>query len=246
MRTVSVRALERGLAILEYLNKWNGARVTDIMDVVGAPHATTYRLLKTLRDQGLLTKGNDRGEYWLSAGVKSLSAGYKTDGWLTENVLPIIEETAGKLHWPVFLMQQRGTGMVVRGKNLEPCPLIKGEIPTGTASEMTDTAGGLVCLANAEITASAKPSAKVATIRRQGFAVRNESKNHVVQIAVPLHGMDGLWGALMCRYNACACPDRATQDEIVRELAEAARAISPYLVAPPPIVETTKPARRRK
>jgi IclR family mhp operon transcriptional activator len=75
MRTVSVRALERGLAILEYLNKCNGARVTDIMEVVGAPHATTYRLLKTLRDQGLLTKGSDRGEYRLSAGVKALSSG---------------------------------------------------------------------------------------------------------------------------------------------------------------------------
>ena len=48
MRTVSVRALQRGLAILEYFNKHDGATVTEIMEVLKAPHATTYRLLKTL------------------------------------------------------------------------------------------------------------------------------------------------------------------------------------------------------
>src|SRR5690349_2424461 len=150
MRTVSVRALERGLAILEYLNKWNGARVTDIMEVVGAPHATTYRLLKTLRDQGLLTKGGDRGEYRLSAGVKALSSGYKPEAWLAENVMPLLETASANLQWPVYLMQPRGAGMVVRAKSSAPCASIKDEMPTGTLSAMTDTAAGLVCLAHAE------------------------------------------------------------------------------------------------
>src|SRR5688500_11558462 len=103
MRTASVRALQRGLIVLEYFNRWDGSTITDVMRVLGAPYATTYRLLKTLCDLGLLAKGNRRGEYWLAARVKSLSAGYRSESWLTQHALRIIETLAEQLQWPTFL-----------------------------------------------------------------------------------------------------------------------------------------------
>lgn len=230
MRTVSVRALQRGLAILEYFNQHDGATVTEIMGVLGAPHATTYRLLKTLCDEGLLTKGNERGEYWLTSGVKALSAGYQSEPWLLNDAMPIIEDVSSRLQWPVLLMLPRDTQMIVRAKNFAPSPLIKGEIPTGTAAEMTATAGGLAYLAFAApappLPDNAALRKKVAQTQKRGYAELDEARNHVRQIAVPVLREGAASGALMIRTNKRAAPELGDPDTIHEALVAAAGKIA--------------------
>ena len=230
MRTVSVRALQRGLTILEYFNQHDGTTVTEIMGVLGAPHATTYRLLKTLCDEGLLTKGNERGEYWLAAGVKALSEGYQSEPWLLQDAMPIIEALSNRLQWPVFLMLPRGTQMVVRAKNFAPSPLIKGEIPTGTASEMTATAGGLAYLAFASPAPAMPDTAavrkKIAQAQKRGHAQLDEARDDVRQIAVPVLSDAVACGALMIRTNMRAAPERGDPETIHDALVAAAAKIA--------------------
>ncbi len=237
MRTAPVRALQRGLSILEYLNRWDGATIKEIAEVLGTPHATTYRLLKTLCDHNLLTKGNDRGEYWLAAGVKALSAGYRTEAWLVDAAVPVIEALAAELHWPTALMLPRGDEMVVKATNVAPCPNIKGKIPTGMVSKFTETAGGLVYLAHLTDADHTPPSQapalrrKLAAIGRDGYATLDEDKNDVIQIAVPVRTLDGARGALMSRADRRVCPDTESRSKIARRLVQAADRIAAHIPA---------------
>lgn len=209
MRTASVRALQRGLIVLEHFNRRDGSTITDVMRVLDAPYATTYRLLKTLCHLGLLTKGNRRGEYWLAARVKSLSSGYRGERWIAQYAAKVLDDLAEQAQWPAFLLLPRGEKMVVRARSTSSSPLIKSEIPTGSAADMTETAAGLAYMAFGRERAAGPPKAlqrKLAHVRKVGFSEMAESERSILQVAVPLFVSGKPRGALMLRANKRAVP----------------------------------------
>jgi len=232
MRTASVRALQRGLLVLEHFNRWDGSTITDVRHVIGAPYATTYRLLKTLTDLGLLAKGNRRGEYWLAARVKALSAGYRTEPWVADHAAKIVETLAERLQWPVFLLLRRDQTLVVRARSTLRSPLIRGEVPIGTAAKMEASAAGLAFLAFDSADAvkhSPGLRRQLANIRAAGFARLPETDKSVVQVAVPILVDGQPHGALMIRTRKQHMPQSKNTNWCASQMTSAAGEIAVYL-----------------
>ena len=71
-----VRALERGLDLLEGLNENDGADIASLAERTGLPRGTAYRMMETLIAKGFVTKGPDGASYWLTKKVRVLSSGF--------------------------------------------------------------------------------------------------------------------------------------------------------------------------
>ena len=67
-----IRALARGLAVLEALNRQPGATVTEIAGATGLARTTAYRVLETLAAAGFAQRADDE-RYHLLAGVLVIS-----------------------------------------------------------------------------------------------------------------------------------------------------------------------------
>ena len=70
----SVRSLERGLRLLQAMNRAPHASVTQLARDIAVPRSTAYRLLDTLVGLGFVTFGTDG--YALSRDVRTLSDGF--------------------------------------------------------------------------------------------------------------------------------------------------------------------------
>jgi len=79
MSLPSVRALERGLAIITLLNRHNSLTVTEVGKLSKLPRPTAYRLLKTLESTGYIFRDGSDKNYKLSDKVRSLSHRYDQD-----------------------------------------------------------------------------------------------------------------------------------------------------------------------
>ncbi len=72
----SVRALERGLLVLETLSEGEGRALSDIARQTKLTCSTTLRLLETLRGRGYVDQDEQTGRYRLGAGALSIGASY--------------------------------------------------------------------------------------------------------------------------------------------------------------------------
>ena len=76
-----VRALDRGLALLEAISEAPGAQA-EIAHRLGFPVSTTFRLLETLRLRGYVTRSQESGRY--QVGIRAFEVG---SGFVVENML---------------------------------------------------------------------------------------------------------------------------------------------------------------
>jgi IclR family mhp operon transcriptional activator len=95
-----VRALERGLNLLIELNMRGRARPVDLALASGVDRATTYRMLSTMAELGLITKSASDGTWTLSAGVRRLSDGYTESDELVTAVAREIVRILPEVRWP--------------------------------------------------------------------------------------------------------------------------------------------------
>ncbi len=116
MLTQEVRSLQRGLAILEYFNVWNRGTVTDIAAAFRLPRGTAYRLVETLRRNGYLTKGAERGQYLLSPLVAELSSAFSAEPWIAET-RATLDHVAAVIGWPVSLVSCADGVLSVRARS---------------------------------------------------------------------------------------------------------------------------------
>ncbi len=63
----TIRALERGLDVLQAVRAESGVRLRDLHVLTGLPKATLLRVLKTLADRGLVWQRMADGAYLASA-----------------------------------------------------------------------------------------------------------------------------------------------------------------------------------
>lgn len=77
MVTPSLQSLERGLAVLETLNRVPGLGIDSLALMLNLTRGTTYRLLKTLLRDGYVDRSVCRGKYVVTERVLCLSDGFK-------------------------------------------------------------------------------------------------------------------------------------------------------------------------
>ncbi|MDG2244144.1 MAG: helix-turn-helix domain-containing protein [Rhodospirillaceae bacterium] len=141
-----VRALERGLDLLEVLNAHDGADITLLAERTDLPRGTAYRMMETLIARGFVAKGSNAATYWLTRKVRVLSNGYGADASMVQTAIPFLDALCEKTEWPVSLTLPLGTKMVVRAHTDALTPLVLVKIPIGHEVPMINSAAGLAYL----------------------------------------------------------------------------------------------------
>jgi IclR family mhp operon transcriptional activator len=110
----SVRALERGLAVLAAMNRHKVASVVELARETRLPRPTVYRLLATLGRAGFVSHSSGADRFCLSRKVRTLSDGFVEDEWITDIATPLMAAFTAAHVWPVALMTFEEGRMLIR------------------------------------------------------------------------------------------------------------------------------------
>ncbi|MEI7932490.1 MAG: helix-turn-helix domain-containing protein, partial [Alphaproteobacteria bacterium] len=112
-----VRALLRGLEVLEAVNRGRAPSVAELAQEVELPRATVIRLLATLEDAGYIARSEDGGRHGVSPRAAALSAGFDYNAWLAAIAQPGLRRLMRQIRWPSDLMVRSGENMIVLTSN---------------------------------------------------------------------------------------------------------------------------------
>jgi IclR family transcriptional regulator, mhp operon transcriptional activator len=143
----SVRALERGLALLLAMNRRRLPSVVELAHDTQLPRPTVYRLLETLSRKGFVTRSSPHDRYCLTSRVRALSDGFAEDDWITEIAAPLMSQLTQQLVWPVALMTFEAGRMLVRETTHEASTLSIDHGMVGRSLPLLRTASGRCYLA---------------------------------------------------------------------------------------------------
>ena len=107
----SIRALERGLDVLQALQTGPGAGLKDLHAITGLPKATLLRILRTLAERNLVWQRMADGAYLPSS--RSARAPGDDASRLVEVASPIMAGLCERVNWPSVLTVRRGAQMEV-------------------------------------------------------------------------------------------------------------------------------------
>lgn len=239
----SVRSLERGLKVLEALNRCHGARAQQIARLVELPRPTVYRLLETMEHLGYVTRSEDA--WTLTAQVKALSAGFHDDVWVTRVAAPILRELGREVLWPVDLVTFENDAMIIRETTHAESPFSIDRGMAGTHLPVLQTSGGRAYLAFcperdrdlilARLRQSGRPSDAMAhdeqfvqrilsETRQFGYGFRTEGFNpHTASISLPILIEDRVLACITMIWIASAL---SFEEAVARNLEAIKRAVS--------------------
>lgn len=230
-----IRALTRGLAVLEALNRQPGATVTEIAAATGLARTTAYRVLETLGAAGLAQRTGDE-RYHLLAGVHRLADGFEDEAWIAGVAKPVTAALAKDLAWPLLLATPHGVGLKAHRLSGGADTVAPRLSLTGSAAGLaylsahsTQARAALLALAGADQAALAQPLADAAA--RGAAKVEREAD---VGLAVPVRLGEVPVAALGVTIpRAALAPDQAADqsiDRITALLAHAAAEIAAALM----------------
>ncbi len=252
--TRPVQALARGLDVLAFLNRCNGANSNQVAKATRLTRGTAYRLLETMVGIGLLRRDEARGGYWLTQDVHQLSDGFDDESWIASLARPVMEDLCREIGWPVMFTTPLGTQMVLRANTDFKTPLVFDRFPVGHRVPMLGSASGRAWLAFApEVTrritieliasgpaspwremarAPEKLARMLAAVRRQGSAMTpSPIEGGSTSLAMPLLVGDRCLGCLGTRYFTRAMPALAARETLVPRIGDAVRRITAAIAA---------------
>ncbi|MBK6715721.1 MAG: helix-turn-helix domain-containing protein [Burkholderiales bacterium] len=109
----SIRALDRGLEVLGYLQKARTASLHDLHIATELPKSTLTRILTTLEGRGLIWQRLADGAFMASHTYLPRSPQVHDEGFLVEVAAPCLERLCQKVNWPSILAVPRLTHMEV-------------------------------------------------------------------------------------------------------------------------------------
>lgn len=108
-----VRALKRGVEILQALNSAGRARPGEISSITGIDRTTVYRLLHTLAECGLVSCSPADDSWYLLRGVQTLSNGYVEKDRILHVAARELGQLLSKILWPSdFAVFDRGSMVI--------------------------------------------------------------------------------------------------------------------------------------
>jgi IclR family mhp operon transcriptional activator len=108
----SIRALERGLDVLQALQTGPGAGLKDLHEITGLPKATLLRILRTLSERNLIWQRMADGAYLPSTRSARTHAVDDTSA-LVEVASPVMARLCERVNWPSVLAVRRGGEMEI-------------------------------------------------------------------------------------------------------------------------------------
>ncbi len=120
----SVRALERGLQVLECVREAETVSLNDLHRRTKLPRATLLRALKTLEEGGWIQTGRDGAIYRPGPklfGETSFGARHRT---LADLAVPVLDALGKKVIWPADVGICRGASMVILESSRRHAPFV--------------------------------------------------------------------------------------------------------------------------
>jgi len=96
----NVRALSRGLALINELNASGPSNVVQLAKRTGLNRTTCYRLLDTLREDGYVTFDERNALFGLTPQVRALSEGVSSRDLSSQAALPAMFSLLDQVSWP--------------------------------------------------------------------------------------------------------------------------------------------------
>lgn len=100
----TIRALERGLEVMEYLQHKGAATLNDIYKATQLPRPTLLRILRTLEIGGLVRRGIGDGLYRNSFRLQRFAENLDQGDLLAEIAAPVVNRLCAEIRWPSDLV----------------------------------------------------------------------------------------------------------------------------------------------
>lgn len=143
----TVRAIGRGLEVLQAVNRYGVARYVDIANSTSIPYPTVCRIVGTLVDLGMLERMPDGFGYRPTAMVQSLSAGFEEEDSLVRSTRPIISALCEDVGWPITITTRVGASMIIRDSTHKQTTLTYNHYSPGYALPLLECSVGKAYLA---------------------------------------------------------------------------------------------------
>jgi IclR family mhp operon transcriptional activator len=118
-----VESVVRAIQLLQALNREPVSTVAGLHRQTGIPKPSIVRLLQTFGRVGLVSHAPHHGTYYLTSGVRTLSAGYHSEPRIVEAAAPVLDELTRRLKWPVAVAVFDHDAVVVRYSTVTKSPL---------------------------------------------------------------------------------------------------------------------------
>jgi IclR family transcriptional regulator, mhp operon transcriptional activator len=256
-RDGNVRAISRGLAVLQAINRGGSITMMEICRSAAIPYPTACRIVQTLMDEGMIEREPARKRYRPTALVRTLSFGFQHEDDLVAVSRPHIVALTNALAWPVSVTTRVGPMMMVRDSTHKLTSLTLHNYAPGFTLPIIECSTGKAYLAYCDederrgvlhgLRQLAGPAERMAVlltsnermlaeIRERGFATQarnayTATPGKTSSIAVPLFEGDRVVGALALIFFASAVSMAEAQDRFVAALQGTARAIARDLEA---------------
>ena len=260
-RDGNVRAISRGLAVLQAVNRGGSVTMMEICRSAQIPYPTACRIVQTLMDEGMIEREPARKRYRPTAMVRTLSFGFQDESDLVAVARPHIVALTNKLAWPVSVTTRVGPVMMVRDSTHKLTSLTLHNYVPGFTLPIIECSTGKAYLAFCEeeerrgvlqglrqLDGPAERMAVLLTsnermladIRARGFATQarnayTATPGKTSSVAVPLFQNDRVVGALALIFFASAVSMAEAEGRFVMALQDTARVISGELGQKHPI-----------
>lgn len=143
----NVRAISRGLEVLQAVNRLGEARYVDVARITSIPYPTVCRIMNTLQDIGMIERGADGFGYRPTAMVQSLSVGFEDDDTFIRSARPTISALCDKVGWPITITTRVGASMIIRDSTHRQTTMTYHNYSPGYALPLLDCSVGKAYLA---------------------------------------------------------------------------------------------------
>jgi IclR family mhp operon transcriptional activator len=144
----SVRAIRRGLDVLQAINRFGSLRLIDISSATGLPYPTVFRVVETLVDAGMVELEPGRRRYRPTALVQTLSRGYRDELALVTLARPHIVALCRDVGWPITICSRVGNSMMVRDSTHKLTTLTFNDYAAGYTLPLLECSVGKAYLAH--------------------------------------------------------------------------------------------------
>lgn len=213
-----VRALERGLHLIEALAEHGWLGPAELARHTGIDRATIYRLLATLEHNGFVVRHPQRAKYFLSSKFHSLGSSVQARDELVMLVSGPLNNLVKQINWPSDFGVLDGGRLVIAGSNHalttmtfyraivgQTRPVMRSALGRAILSAMSEeeraAAIDAIIMAGGpdaeDVADKHAVEALVANTRRRGYALSlGEADSQVSAIALPVVSKKGVVGAI--------------------------------------------------
>jgi IclR family acetate operon transcriptional repressor len=241
-----VRAVDRAVTILQLIARDGEGRVSSLARALGVNRSTTFRILATLEQRGMVVQDGERGAYRLGRGVVELAAAATREGLpLTVVARPLCEALAAEIGETVNLAIFDGEAVISVDQVLGSATLTSVNwIGQRTPAHATSAgkvflafmsaeerarhlSGDLPAFTDQTITDPALLERELGVVRHRGYATTSEE--HEVGLAAVAAPIFDSFGAVIAAVAVSGPAFRFRSDrleQIATTVVEAAEALS--------------------